>query len=61
MKYRTRKFHRWIGIHLTEGVEVVASNGRGVAQCKTQKMAAKIKAGLALYDEAQKKKADFKV
>ena len=61
MKYRTRRFHRWVEDHLMVGVEVVAINGRGIAQCKTKKMADKIKAALTLYDEAQKKKADFKV
>ena len=61
MKYRTRKLFRLVDGHRIPGVELVASNGQGIAQCKTKKMADKIKAALTLYDEAQKKKADFKV
>ena len=60
MLYRTSTFYRLLPNRKKQhGVAIIARNGQKIADCKTQKMAEKITAGLILYDEQQKKKAEF--
>ena len=60
--YKKEHFYRiFPNGHKQKGVQIIANNGVKIAECSTIKTADKIVSGLILYDDDQKKKADFKL
>jgi len=60
--YKTSCFCRVTPIgNREDGIEIVAQNGVKIAECRTQRMADKIIAGLKLHAEEEAKKKAFRL
>ena len=60
--YKKSNFYRCLpNGHKQHGVEIVASNGRKIAECNTRAMADKIIRGLQLVKEDEEKMANFRL
>ncbi len=60
--YKTGNYSRVLANNLVQkGINIIASNGSVIAQCKTQKTADKIIKGLELYNDEVIKRKNFRL